>query len=118
MTYRELEFFEKTFDDFILKQKKKNEVKIEYYLLQYPNREYHCSFIGYATNGGKHGVHYNRTRNKYFFGHLNPTTGSIFLPLNPRQEIKIPSKLKDGLLNVANNRLGAIVKKQNSKNTF
>ena len=112
MTHQELEFFEKTFRDFILNLKKKDEVKIEYYVLRNRIIDCHCSFIGYPTNGGKHGIHYNRTRNRYFFGHLNPTTDSTLLPLNPNQEMKIPSRLKVGLLDVANNKLGEIVNKK------
>ena len=111
MPYRELIIFEKIFNEYILKVKKQKEVAIQYYILRNKVRECHCSFIGYATNGGKHGLHYNRQTNTYSFGHLNPETGSRPIFLLPGLEMKIPSKLKDGLLSVSNNKAGIIVKK-------
>ncbi len=42
---------------------------------------------------------------------MNPNTGNVIFTLNPSQEMKIPPRLKDGLLSVANNRAGTIVKK-------
>ena len=111
MTYQEFEFYEKTFDDYILKLKRKSEVRIHYYILRTKDMDYDYSFIGYLTNGGRHGLHYNRTKNTYYFGHRNPMTGSTIITLNPSQEMKIPSRLKDGLLLVANNKSGTIVKK-------
>src|SRR5665213_534240 len=108
MTPREFEFFQKTYKDFLLNQKKKNAVKIRYYFIPRKSGGYHCSLIGYSTNGGLHGIHYNRTKNRYHFGHLNPKTGSILIGLNPSQEMEIPSRLKDGLLNAANNRLNIV----------
>ena len=104
-------FFDKIFNEYILKVKKPKEVAIEYYRIRNKFHEYHCSFIGYATNGGKHGIHYNLKTNTYSFGHLNPETGSRPVPLIPSLGMKIPSKLKDGLLSVANNRTGTKVKK-------
>ena len=86
-------------------------IKIEYYVLRNKSHEYHCSFIGYSTNGGKHGIHYNRTKNQYYFGHLNPTVGSMPIALYPGLEIKIPSKLKDGLVDVANKRSESLIRK-------
>lgn len=103
--------FEQTFNEQILKLKRQSEVNIEYYILPDKGREHHYSFIGYLTNGGRHGIHYNRTKNTHYFGHQNPKTGSRPIALHPGLLMKIPPRIKDGLLSVANNRSGTVVKK-------
>lgn len=101
-------FFEKEYKDFLLKYRKKKEIKFQYYRLGV-NKIHDCCFIGYLTNEGIHGLHYNRTTHTYSFGERNPVYELKPFILHQGLVIKIPPVFRDAFLFATDNRKSLLV---------
>ncbi len=87
------------------------ECKIYYYTYYDKIRGNECAFIGYQTNTrGLHGIHYNGTRHRYFFGTRNNEIRSEINMLMPPQVELIPSNLKDAMLDSVNRKINKRVR--------
>jgi hypothetical protein len=105
MDYTGIKLFEEAFDLFLRKLKIKEEIVIEYYRLTKNNEHYDFAFFGYTEEkGGRHGIHYNRKLNFYYFGTRNIKLQQKPEPLTFRQESKIPKHLKQAFFEVANQK--------------
>jgi hypothetical protein len=113
MDYTELIVFEKAFDLFLRKQKNKEEIEVKYYLLIRKNKPYDLSFIGYLEEkGGRHGLHYNKNLDTYYFGTRNIKLGKRPEPLNPAQITKIPSRMKQAFFDVTEAKKDRKIKRE------
>src|SRR5438445_11425800 len=94
MNYQQLMEMDKAFERFLHSYRGRNLIRIAYYQDK-SKREF--SFVGHKTSdGGYHGIHYNRKRYNFEFGTRegdNPWIQTLTMP----QESKIPGLLRDAL---------------------
>ena len=110
LNYKEELIFKKSYTDFLLKLTMKKEIKFQYYSLKKNGEKHDCSFTGYHTNEGIHGLHFDRTIVNYYFGERNNKFITNPFYLLPPFIKKIPPIIKDALLYVANNKKSVFVK--------
>jgi hypothetical protein len=109
--WEKIKMFKKTLLAFVTKIKRKENIKIKYYLkIEINDRD--CSYIGYLTRkGGFHGIHYCHQTGNFSFGTrdrrhgLNPE----FLD-NPKAEY-IPKQIREEMKKVAKTKVTKIIKK-------
>ncbi len=108
MTAKQIDFIAKIYKDFLIKLKKKKMHKINYYIRRVNGKTCHCACIGYFTNKGIHGIHFNRTLVQYYFGERSEYSNPI--GLHPGLSFKIPALFKDALLHATNNKKHVLIR--------
>ncbi len=109
MDIREFQMFEKAVNDFLLKLKRRKQIKIQYYFFKSRIMGYDFSFVGYRTKDGLHGIHYCRQKNAYYFGgqslKMKPTLQHIPQGIS----YNFPGKLKEAFLKVSETKTNCII---------
>jgi hypothetical protein len=112
LTHLEQEEFEKAFFNFLIRFKRKNEIKVKYYDRPLRNGIFDYAYIGYVTSkGGFHGIHFSEYRNDFYFGVRNMETGASPRWLNYSLQSKIPALIKEAMKGVATERSRRIIKR-------
>lgn len=112
MNHQQMILIEKAFTSFVNQLKRKNDITVHYYKLKKANRDYDCSYLGYATNtDGLFGIHYNKTINNYYFGARNKKAPSTLFTLTYNQINEIPSTFKNLLVSVSTSKNNKSIRK-------
>ena len=111
MDYKEFVIFEKSFENFLLKLKSKQQIEVHYHLFKSRINGYDFAFIGYRTKTGWHGIHYCNQKKTYYFGVRTPESCRELEVLAPGFDNKIPEKFKEAFLHVVNNKINFIIRR-------
>ncbi|GAC1423043.1 MAG: hypothetical protein NVS1B13_16560 [Flavisolibacter sp.] len=109
--YLNIEKAEEAFKTFIKTYKRKDEIEIFFYTRLGIKKNIDCAFIGYFTsNGGFHGIHYNKMFDSFRFGTLDRELNLKPMSLAYRECQLIPEWWKLALNKVASTRLEMVIK--------
>ena len=109
MDSKEFQMFDKSVNDFLLKLKRRKQIKIQYYFLKSRIMGYDYSFVGYRTKYGLHGIHYCRKKNTYYFGSQSLKIKPTLQPIPQGTSYTFPSKLKDAFLKVSETKTNCVI---------
>ena len=110
--WEKIKMFEKAYLLFLTQLKRKDKLKIKYYLRIGIISDKNCSYIGYFTRkGGFHGIHYCYQTGNFSFGTRDKNHGLNPEFLDNLKAERIPKQIREEMKKAAKTKMTIIIKK-------